>query len=450
MIFLALRRKIFWWCWFLVCLAILVISTEFVYGSDGYSSKTFKNWISFSGRSGEYAEFSASQFLRPDPDLTLECWIRLNNNNPQPFQHIFGNCWNSAGDLESNWGFGFALINNRLGFHVIINGSTTSQYEISTLADTFSVCKWYHIAAVKKDREAFFYVNGKLSANLLLPSGNIRSFDGPAHLGTNYASSYNNWFSGNIDELRIWSIARSQEEIISKMNDTLLGNETDLNAYFKFNESGAGNGIELKNSAISTGNAIRGIIKSFNSVSPFLNGSESLPFPLPPETSFNSQICLSPGSYEITATSTGIQPFTYFWYSANGTDTSQIIGVNGPVLTSPLINQTDTLFVAVLNTQNYCMSPKRAIPLQICRLEDHPLWFPNLLTRNGDFQNDFFEIRNLEKHPPGKLSIFSRWGEKVFQTDHYRNNWQGEIGHYFYVFSNDKILVKDWLFVSGK
>jgi|GEM_PF-4195453 gliding motility-associated-like protein len=438
-------------CWFYLLLIILFCSIpKPAHSFEPYSTKTFKKWISFSAGAGEYAEFSASQYLRPDPDLTMECWIRLNNNNPQPFQHIFGNCWNPAGGLESNWGFGFALLNNRIGFHVIINGTPTRQYEISNPADTFSVCQWYHIAAVKKGRDAFFYVNGELRASLLLPAGNIRSFDGPAHLGTNYASGYNNWFSGNIDELRVWSIARTQEEIRSGMNDTLTGNETGLNAYFKFNEAGAGDGLELKNSAITTGDAIKGIIRSTNASSPFLNDAETLPFPSPPETSFNSQICLSPGSYEISAASPGNPAVRYFWYSASGTDTNQIAGVNGPLLTSPLISQTDSFYVSVLNTQNFCMSSKRAITVRICSPEDHTLWFPNLLTRNGDMQNEFFEIRNLEKHPPGKLSIFTRWGEKVFQTDHYRNDWQGESGHYFYVFSNEKIKVQDWLFVSGK
>ncbi|MFK5971063.1 MAG: hypothetical protein QM487_13225 [Candidatus Marithrix sp.] len=43
-----------------------------------------------------------------------------------------------------------------------------------------------------------------------------------------------NYFSGEIDEVRIWSVARSQAEIQASMNSTLTGSESGLAAYYNF------------------------------------------------------------------------------------------------------------------------------------------------------------------------------------------------------------------------
>ena len=42
-------------------------------------------------------------------------------------------------------------------------------------------------------------------------------------------------FDGDIDEVRIWNVARTSTEIQSNMNNELLGSETGLIGYFNFN-----------------------------------------------------------------------------------------------------------------------------------------------------------------------------------------------------------------------
>jgi gliding motility-associated-like protein len=51
------------------------------------------------------------------------------------------------------------------------------------------------------------------------------------------------------------------------------------------------------------------------------------------------------------------------------------------------------------------------------------LIIPNIVTNNGDGVNDFFEIKNLE--PNSTLIIQNRWGDVVFSTENYLNNWKG-------------------------
>lgn len=60
----------------------------------------------------------------------------------------------------------------------------------------------------------------------------------------------------------------------------------------------------------------------------------------------------------------------------------------------------------------------------------------NVMTPNGDNKNDNFLIRNLHQHPNTKLMVYNRWGKKVYETEDYQNDWDGEKlkgGTYYYV-----------------
>ena len=71
---------------------------------------------------------------------------------------------------------------------------------------------------------------------------------------------------------------------------------------------------------------------------------------------------------------------------------------------------------------------------------------PNqILTPNGDGKNDTFIINGIEFYPENKLTIYNRWGNKVYQKAGYLNEWEGTsnetkvgsgalpVGTYFYV-----------------
>jgi len=61
---------------------------------------------------------------------------------------------------------------------------------------------------------------------------------------------------------------------------------------------------------------------------------------------------------------------------------------------------------------------------------------PNIFTPgNGDGKNDMFYIKYLEVYPNSGLAIFNRWGNQVFESSNYQNDWDGgdlPDGTYFY------------------
>jgi gliding motility-associated-like protein len=64
---------------------------------------------------------------------------------------------------------------------------------------------------------------------------------------------------------------------------------------------------------------------------------------------------------------------------------------------------------------------------------------PNLVTPNADGENDTFVVPCAAEFTGSSLSIFNRWGAKIFETDNYQNDWDGSwngspvpVGTYFY------------------
>ncbi|MCW3078009.1 MAG: hypothetical protein JWO32_2618 [Bacteroidetes bacterium] len=50
---------------------------------------------------------------------------------------------------------------------------------------------------------------------------------------------------------------------------------------------------------------------------------------------------------------------------------------------------------------------------------------PEVITPNGDGKNDVFEIKGLDNYPNNNLQIYNRWGNPVYNSKPYKNNWDG-------------------------
>ena len=54
-----------------------------------------------------------------------------------------------------------------------------------------------------------------------------------------------------------------------------------------------------------------------------------------------------------------------------------------------------------------------------------PCDIPNIFTPNGDLVNDFFEIPCIGIAQQADLLVFNRWGDLVYETSNYQNDWDG-------------------------
>ena len=44
---------------------------------------------------------------------------------------------------------------------------------------------------------------------------------------------------------------------------------------------------------------------------------------------------------------------------------------------------------------------------------------------NGDQNNDYWHIDNIELYPDALVEVFNRWGDRVYSTKKYINSWEG-------------------------
>jgi gliding motility-associated-like protein len=68
------------------------------------------------------------------------------------------------------------------------------------------------------------------------------------------------------------------------------------------------------------------------------------------------------------------------------------------------------------------------------------LFIPNVITPNGDGKNDSWRIENIQLFPRNKVQIVNRWGDLVYKSEFYNNNFDGSYsggllpsGTYYYI-----------------
>jgi gliding motility-associated-like protein len=103
-------------------------------------------------------------------------------------------------------------------------------------------------------------------------------------------------------------------------------------------------------------------------------------------------------------------------------------------------SKSGSLTVAGTNNCGMGMkSPPLPIIVNNCNFQPESLRIPNAFSPNGDGINDFFVIEGLPIN--SQLTIFSRAGKKLYTSDNYQNEWNGndqdgailETGTYWYV-----------------
>ena len=91
--------------------------------------------------------------------------------------------------------------------------------------------------------------------------------------------------------------------------------------------------------------------------------------------------------------------------------------------------------IAVTVDNGTCVSEPVSIPADK-DLASTDLVFPNVFSPNNDGNNDTWVVKNLNKYADNDLTIINRWGNEVYKTKSYQNNWNGNglsEGTYYYI-----------------
>jgi gliding motility-associated-like protein len=100
--------------------------------------------------------------------------------------------------------------------------------------------------------------------------------------------------------------------------------------------------------------------------------------------------------------------------------------------------QTTTYLVEVENMDG--CKDTASVVVEVRQDVNQVVFIPNVLTPNDDGFNDTWFIKNIQLFPKNGVKIVNRWGDIVFETNNYQNNWDGKYsggnlpaGTYYYI-----------------
>jgi hypothetical protein len=206
--------------------------------------------LQFNGTSA-YATFARAV----SNDFTLEAWIKPSAS----LAVLTGtNIWNGYGiiyaDTKSTANdFGTSLVNGKFAFGVG-NPDTNVQS-----AGSITNGQWTHVAATRNmtTGEIQVIVNGVMDGTKTTTQTAALTAPTDITLGADIIDSH--YFAGLIDEVRLWSVARSPADIMATMRQRLTGTETGLVGYYRFDEGTGTTAADLSpthgNAALTGGDA---------------------------------------------------------------------------------------------------------------------------------------------------------------------------------------------------
>ncbi len=196
---------------------------------------------------GEYIQLPANADLEVGPDgFTIELWIYANEWKGQQWQGSLVNTDAPSPDR------GYALrcgSNGKLSFVMSVDGAWTEVVSSAIMNEN----QWHHVAAVKNTEALILYIDGLEVARLPF-SGDAPAAGVPVRIGASGGFG-DRFFDGAIDEIRIWNVARTQQQLSDNKTVDLTGTEAGLVTYLPFNE-GSGTTIGNLASAATAGTGV--------------------------------------------------------------------------------------------------------------------------------------------------------------------------------------------------
>ncbi|MEA5470621.1 LamG domain-containing protein [Spirulina sp. 06S082] len=175
----------------------------------------FQPSLTFDGK-GDYVEIP--NFPNPTEAMTISCWVK--SNTPT---------WN-------NTGF-FASKRNAFVFHPNANAKSIHFYIFSaggwrytTVNPDIDITEWHHYAGTFDGHSVRLYIDGEEVARANY-EGAIDLDNGSLFIGWDDGVA-GRYFEGQMTEIRLWDIARREQNIKGDMNNRLVGDEPGLVGYW--------------------------------------------------------------------------------------------------------------------------------------------------------------------------------------------------------------------------
>lgn len=213
-----------------------------VTGVDGYNAylRSYYNNVSalnFSGSSSR-VEIPDHNSLDLNNALTIEAWIKP-TSLAGGFETIINKGQTSTSNTASAGAtYSITILNGDLRLSLL----TEQTFSILSTGWTPVLNEWNHIAFTWDNSvtgiNGYFYLNGVLFTSQEMFNLSLANTTHRVCIGWDYYRSTDSrmYFKGDMDEVRVWDIARTVQEIESNYLKPLAGAENGLVGYWKFDE----------------------------------------------------------------------------------------------------------------------------------------------------------------------------------------------------------------------
>ncbi|MGD8780702.1 MAG: FG-GAP-like repeat-containing protein [Ignavibacteria bacterium] len=212
-----------------------------LFGLNLSNAQPLNNWLEFDGVD-DYVSLGNSSILKPTTALTVELWA-------------YHADWANSNDTR------FISNTNSGGYNIQIEEDILSCFvelddeyqEIEVSVSTITE-GWHHFAVTCDGRYTKFYIDGELqgtldaggSYSLTYDSDNCTFLGAEAWGGCDEVRG--DYFNGALDDVRIWNVARTEQQIQDNMEIEIDASTTGLAGYWKLNETEGNIALDEKGS----------------------------------------------------------------------------------------------------------------------------------------------------------------------------------------------------------
>lgn len=296
-------------------------------------------------------------------NLTFEAMIKISSAQ----SNYSGIITKASITASQNFGLQFVVIGNKLSVEFQGNISVTGTTDLND-------SNWHHVALVvnRTTNNIKLYVDGVLDGSLTNGTIGGANLSNPVNMFIGKDRTSTEFLEANIDEVRIWNVARTAEQLFGSRFCELQGSETGLIAYYKFNQGLS----EANNSTIAslsntvsggvngtfTNFALNGTTSNFLAGSPVTTGSI-----IPSIATVNTPVFYNQGATAtiLTAT-TGTNGNGLVWY------TSATGGTGNTTAPTPITTTAGNTSYWVASTNaNGCESARTEIVVTVNAAATH-------------------------------------------------------------------------------
>ena len=172
-----------------------------------------------------------SETLNPGGELTLEVWVKA---------YTFGENRKIMGKMDDKLNNGYVMGFQDLNIYTEYFTPALQNIVYPGSGAIPRNSAFVHLASVFSMTGAkyFDYLNGvKVGESDLFPPAAITVNESPFIIGSAPWDAYSFQFYGAIDEIRVWNVARTADQLQEFMHKELKGDEPGLIAYYNFNNA---------------------------------------------------------------------------------------------------------------------------------------------------------------------------------------------------------------------